>query len=254
MGEPYDYPAERILVKEIDWDKVNFGYDGEVPEYARRAPEPEEITVAWRDTIMERCAWYRSFHYRPLDYWGIHFNQDCWIRIADRFFRHAQYGSWGESLKGAFMYLFLHEFFHYITDLAASTIEILSGNPYVYDEYSRNVYTASFPSVDCIEEALANRYLYGRAESVRLHKDYLYASLEAQPPCYQLFNQYLGANFWKGRRLLTNQIKEGMIRPSYENPLENVIELLQPWHYSHGYQVPLWLHIPPRQPIRIFVR
>ena len=251
VGDAYDFPAEEIEILLIDWDEIEFRYEGPFPErdvYGQEVP----IESAWKEFVFEKCAWYRSYHY-GLDKWGIHINESCWIDIAKKFYGQGQYNLWPEAIKGAFFYIFLHEFFHYLTDVSASIMEILSQNLDLYVDYSKDVYAKTFGSSYCIEEALASRYLYGRHDSFRMDKDYLYRILRSQPFSYGEFYRFVGPKFWSGRRRLMNQVKEGSPSVHVEEPIEQVMELLEPWAYSRGHKIPIWLHIPPRQPRRIFI-
>lgn len=86
VGEPYNYPSERIQITEIDLESLEFQYDGPVPNRINRQRRSDGgIGERWSDYIFDRCAWYRSFHYNPQSNWGIHINEDCWIKTATEF-------------------------------------------------------------------------------------------------------------------------------------------------------------------------
>jgi hypothetical protein len=251
--DEYNSKPEKIEVIEINWDSIRVQYEGPSPRPEAREPNNNNIEEDWTDFIFDRCAWYRSFHYQPRTYWGIHIKETCWDETARKLFRSGQYRSWQDALKGAFLTIFLHEFFHYITDIASTTLEIVTNKPRIYVDYSDRVYAKVFLTPHCIEEALANRYLYGRAETVHMRRGYLYRWLGSQPLGYQQFIDFVGTRFWIGRRTLMNQIQDCLSVPAKEKPIEQVMEVLSPWEYSTGHRVPLWLHRPPRGPYRIFI-
>lgn len=248
--ENYRSIAEPFEVKEIDWKTITFGFEGKVP--AREETNTENI-IDWSD-IFEKCAWYRSYHYQPTKLWGIHLKEKCWFNISKEFYRnHSPKLTWNNSIKSAFFYLFLHEFFHYIVDIASSVIEIISNNPNIYIDYSNRVYCKTFSSDGSIEEALANRYMYGRADSFNIKKGYLRNILLKQPAGYRDFARYSGSKFWEGRRILMSQIKYTSPQPNIE-PIEQVMELIEPWEYSKGHKVPIWLHRQHNAPYRIYIK
>jgi hypothetical protein len=252
VGErDYFSEPEPIEVEVIDWDSIRIDYDGPIPETGRREPSDEDIRETWSDFVFDTCAWYQSWKYPG--HWGIHIKEACWESTATDLFRHRQYPSWKDSLKGAFLMIFLHEFFHYVTDVAATMLELSSRNSRIYLDYSAKVYSATFLKPECVEEAMANRYLYGRAETLHVNSEYLYNSLLSEPPGYRDFADYVGTRFWVGRRLLMNQINECSPLPGTDLPIEQVMELLSPWHYANGYRIPLWLHRRPGVR-RIFLR
>ncbi len=252
VGTEYDTDAIPLKVEEIDWKSIEIVFEGETP--SRNDAWMEDTVDTWSEYNFEKCAWYISYHYMPRDRWGIHIEERCWYETAKKMYlQHPSQLSWTDSIKTAFLFIFLHEFFHYITDIASTVLEIVSQNPNVYENYTRGVYAATFGTPDCLEEALANRYLYGRAESFGIDRDYLYSLLCAMPPGYREFSNYLGPNFWRGRRRLMSQIKDARYKGTTYEPIEQVMELLTAWDYSHGHRVPLWLHRPPSSPFRIYI-
>jgi hypothetical protein len=238
--DDYYSEAERIELTEIRWEDINILYEGETPISPSEETSNINVREDWSRFIFEECAWYKSFHYSLSD-WGIHIKEQCWLEIARKFFRHKQFPNFLECIKSAFFFVFLHELFHYINDLAAARMEIITRNPSFYLNYSNNVYAKTFLSSDCIEEALANRYLYGRRDT-RLSFNYLYQILKAEPPGYCDFDSYSGPNFRKGRRVLMNQVLSCSIHPGRLEPIEQVVELVRPGDYSRGHRVPIWLH------------
>jgi hypothetical protein len=250
--EDYDSEAERFEVEELNWEDVAFIFEGEIPR--REEVDLESDGINWSDFIFERCAWYRSYHYGSTKQWGIHLKEECWFRISKKFYlEHVPKLTWNSAVKSAFFFIFLHEFFHYIVDVASSVIEIVTHKPNVYVDYSNKVYSKTFLTSSCVEEALANRYMYGRADSFHIERDFLREILKKQPRGYSDFTDYTGNLFWRGRRKLMSQIKYASPY-AQDEPIEQVMELIEPWQYSQGHKVPIWLHRSLQTPFRIYTR
>ena len=147
-----------------------------------------------------------------------------------------------DSVKAAFLYLLTHTLFHYIVENAASIIEILLAKPDIYKTYFSNVYAEVFNSPECIEESLANAYLFERDSICHIDKNYLKEALSRQGPGYRDFVDYTDSRFRNGARKLMCQIHYGKLNPNSDAPLEQIIDVTDPIDYSHGHRVPVWLH------------
>jgi hypothetical protein len=194
---------------------------------------------------MSSAAWYQPYHYLPRTAWGIHIRYDSWLRIAAKLYRscHSLISRSVDSVKAAFLYLFNHALFHYITENASSVLEILSGNPSLYTNYQFNLYSKLFNSTDCLEETLANSYLFEKAEQCHIDKQYLREELSSQAKGYKQFVNYLGSNFRNGSRRLISQIQKGLTNPPFDDPLEQILDISNPMDYAHGHRVPIWLRL-----------
>src|SRR5215216_6237566 len=192
---------------------------------------------------MSSAAWYQPYHYLPRTAWGIHIRYDSWLRIAAKLYHncHSLISKGVDSVKAAFLYLFNHALFHYITENASSMLEIASDNPNLYTNYQFNIYSKLFNSSDCIEETLANSYLFEKAEQCHIDKQYLKEELSNQTKGYKQFVNYLGSNFLNGSRRLISQIQNGVPNPASEEPLEQIMDISNPMDYAHGHRVPIWL-------------
>ncbi len=195
------------------------------------------------------CGWYQPYHYLPRINWGIHIRYDSWMRIAAKL--NTSCPSLIKknlaSVKGAFLYLFIHLLFHYIIENASSMIEIISGKPHIYKKYYINVYGQVFNSSECIEESLANRYLFGQSQVCHIDKQYLKKNLLKQDKGYGEFVNYLNSNFSKGNRKLMLQIKNGHINPTDgDEPLENIVNISNLADYCRDHRIPIWLHYKPK--------
>jgi plasmid maintenance system killer protein len=106
--------------------------------------------------------------------------------------------------------LFLHEFFHYITDIAASTLEIASGlRRAYYIEYVKNVYMRPGNSDEPLEEALANAFAFNRVPGWQFKRS-VRKFMKNQPGGYSAFDRYIRkSDFARGRRELATCIWRG---------------------------------------------
>ena len=138
-------------------------------------------------------------------------------------------------MRAAFYSLFLHEQFHHKVESLGLRLMVAAKSSF-YIPYSRNVYTVTFNTDDCLEEALANADSYNRLSQKtykdRLHgqiyratRDYLRDSFEVAPPGYRRASGFLGTRFDDGVWDLQTQVREGTVHP---NP-----HALPPVHPSH---------------------
>jgi hypothetical protein len=110
-----------------------------------------------------------------------------------------------DLLQQSFRLLFLHEFFHYITDIAATALEMGNLRPY-YIGYIRNVYMRSINENEPIEEALANAFAFNRSYGLAVRRQLLFF-MENQPAGYSAFKRYTPkSNFTNGLRVLGSYI------------------------------------------------
>ena len=120
----------------------------------------------------DALAFYRPFHFAPYDEWGIYIRVDLLLSHSIQLYDvcRSKISAFNlEILLGCMLFeVFHHEFFHHLTECAATTIEILSAaygppRPF-YNEYwtSRFAVTPGYgPHPDHpLEEALANTYAY----------------------------------------------------------------------------------------------
>jgi hypothetical protein len=190
------------------------------------------------------CSWYQPYHYQPREKWGIHVRYDSWLRIAALFYLSCPSLAYRSvaSIKAAFLYLFIHQLFHYIVENAASTIEILIRKPHIYTKYYTDVYSQVFNSSNCIEEGLSNRYLFGWTEECHIDRDFLKQKLLKQGPGYNNFIEYDGSNFRKENRILMSQIRFTSLNPPLYDPIEQIVDVSNVIEYSSAHNVPIWLH------------
>jgi hypothetical protein len=214
------------------------------------ADDPDAIV----GTEFERsfCSWYQPYHYLPRQKWGVHLRFDSWMKVAALFYHNCPFlrGRKLDSIKSAFLYLYVHELFHNVVENASSVMEILLGTPHIYTKYYSEVYSNTFNSSNCIEEALSNAYLFLWAEECcHINKDFLKDNLLLkQGPGYSNFIQYGSSfsNFSKGNRILLSQIRYGELNSTAFDPVEQLLDISDPLLYSSIYKVPIWLHRKPK--------
>jgi hypothetical protein len=190
------------------------------------------------------CAWYTSYHYGLANF-GIHMKESCLIKIAKYFWKHnyPYTRTKNDALRSSFFYLLTHELFHFITDQAATVVELILQEPNLYKKYTRNVYIPSYinPPDGALEESLANRYVYGRYEFLKVNKNLLFNMMKAQPIGYNNFDIYRG-DYKMARRKLINHIVE---QSSMSHPyigVESIFDIINPRLFYRGDKIPIWMH------------
>ena len=225
---------ERYLYQEDDFEPDDTPIDDFIwianPEVdLRESPTLPDLDQEVRQTGVDALAWYRSFHWEPVNRWGIYIRDAAVYSLAASVFRelnlprlHGRVPTTLDRLRQAFRLLYLHEFFHYVTDVAASTLELGRQPPYVrhYAPYVTGVYMRPRDASEPLEEALANAFAYEWLPGTRFRAE-LKRFMRAQPGGYSAFQRYLRAGFDEGRRdlatsLATSSHIVGMGRPPLE--------------------------------------
>jgi len=243
----------QILDNDIKINWTNLGQidpkNTMIDSLERMATRPGEAIIGGIEFERSFCSWYQPYHYLPRDKWGVHLRYDSWIRVSAHFYNNCPnlLGKSLDSLKSAFLYLYVHQLFHNHVENATSLIEILLGKSHIYTKYYSDIYSNVFNTSDCLEEALSNGYLFLWAEECHIDKDFLKDELLKQGPGYQDFIQYYGSsNFSIGNRKLLSQIRYGDLNPTSCDPIEQLLDFSDPIQYSSVYKVPIWLHHKPR--------
>lgn len=194
------------------------------------------------------CSWYQPYHYTPREKWGIHIRYDSCKRVAANFRQSCP--SMEESnigsAKSAFLYLIIHHIFHHISENAASLMEIITGKLDIYRTYFPNVYIKSFNSSKCLEESLANRFLTLWADECHIDRTCLKRELLMQGDGYRDFINYINSDFLEGKRRLISQMKYGDLNPSYDEPLDMLLDTSDLTSYTQRHGIPIWLHHRPK--------
>ena len=199
---PISQPVDRDEMSKVGISLKNTNEDillqDLVSNYSdKAAPTFEEIDKRIGRDGMEALAYYVPFHYKTREHWGIHLvDKGIWTVVrALKPLRND--GLVTNDLLNFSKYILIwHEFFHFLNEIAASTIEIVTrridekGNKIVptnYHDYRKQVYgkkNYDFRRFDrnreisnlivgrnivgfALEEALANAYCYRQSKQIK---------------------------------------------------------------------------------------
>lgn len=193
------------------------------------------------------CSWYQPYHFAPRDKWGIHIRQRCWSTLSKLLYRECPnlINNSIDSVKAAFFYLYIHEFFHYLIENASINLEIEYDDPSLYINYLSDIYTKVFNTSECMEESLANSYLFDRSDLSHIEKQYLERKLLHQHPGYNGFIDYIEAEKFKnGLRQLILQILKYPDHSSNAK-ITSIIEKTEFTKISYFENIPIWIHQKP---------
>jgi len=200
--EPEESETYRILIstgdKEQAKDKLALLWELLGP---LSRDEYEKIDNEVRKYGTEALAWYRPFHYMPHEEWGIYIMSDGLKYLAEDLVRIMNINPW-KAVWFSFQILWQHELFHAIVELYATLVEIHTLRP-KYVPYMFDVYLKQWP--DVLEEALANRHVYGRRDLAPI-KGFMRLFFDKQPGAYRNYAEFLGRKFVDGRLTLCNYI------------------------------------------------
>ena len=121
----------------------------------------EEIKHGGTDTL----AWYCPFHRFARNSWGIYIPDASVSYLALKVFNDPQMRLPKRVVRDplsyalAFRLLFLHEFFHFVTEISASAIEFIKAAP-CYEDYFAHEYCMPVDCDEPLEEALANAFAF----------------------------------------------------------------------------------------------
>jgi len=202
---------------------------------------------------IEALAWYRSFHWNPPEKWGIYILEKGIYYIAQTTFSIIKKISKSgrpfntlDFIQQGFKLLFLHEFFHFITDIAAVLLEM--GNSLRhrnYAPYIENVYMKPNYPNEPMEEALANAFAFKKFRSAKIRMQ-LRGFMRTQPSGYSAFEEHLTKKqFLIGRRELGTSIRNGNSRNKYI-PLETLFNSYP--HDLNFSDVPIYIVQTIRDP------
>lgn len=203
-----------------------------------------------KEAHADRLAWYRHHHARP-HLWGIYI-RDYGVKLYSSHILEALWTDYGIKGGGstnpdfstpppyevpkdelhsgiyqlAFQRLLTHEWFHFQVEYLAYVLEEITGET-LFDDYKSDVYNEQFPSVECIEESLANASVARSTRCVRLlsealggaekhHPSLSWRSLLDQvvqgPPAYEAYRDYIdNDDFEECCEILATEIKTGDI-------------------------------------------
>ncbi len=150
------------------------------------------------DSDTDAYAWYQPFHYFPND-WGIRIRGDGALHIANRLRESLPKSYTNEMVKNfAFQILYWHEFYHFINEVAMTSMEIVRGYEEKFyhnqqnrrnNDYSQILsgtrnYTNELSSNHNLEEALANSLSLRHNRSI---ENIVSGIFDTQPDGYRNF-------------------------------------------------------------------
>ena len=238
---PISQPVDRDEMSKVGISLKNTNEDillqDLVSNYSdKAAPTFEEIDKRIGRDGMEALAYYVPFHYKTREHWGIHLvDKGIWTVVrALKPLRND--GLVTNDLLNFSKYILIwHEFFHFLNEIAASTIEIVTrridekGNKIVptnYHDYRKQVYgkkNYDFRRFDrnreisnlivgrnivgfALEEALANAYCYRQSKQIKKGiAGCLQLFMNEQPIGYRNFDMFP----WKNN-LPTDKFRSGL--------------------------------------------
>ena len=165
----------------------------------------------FRKDGVEALAWYRSYHYGTSHKWGISMRREGIYYLA-KYLQGEHYKASSyldidvlDFIQIAFNYLQLHEYFHFIADIACTVVELSQHNA-LYRRYFSEVYTQKN---DKFEEAIANAYASRMMQRQGVAEPLKQFMLH-QPPFYNAYGHWTGRRaFQYGRQKLA-----GLMCPS----------------------------------------
>ena len=238
------------LFQDIDVHWENCANIVLMSEIAEKIQEFETSTAADSTFEMSVCSWYQPYHYTPRTKWGMHIRYRCLGTLSARFNNECPnlIGNPPDSVKASFFYFYIHELFHHLVENAVSVVEVEHGDPSLYNKYLSDVYNENFNTSNCLEESLANSYLFERNALCHIDKDYLKKELLSQGEGYNSFINYIGSKFGSGLQKLISDIAKGPFDPpsnfdKYNSFLSEFLNI------SCIPSIPIWVH---KMPLRTY--
>jgi len=160
----------------------------------------------------EAIAWYRPFHF-GLQNWGVYIREDRFLAYVIKCVRQTSQ-SWTvqdfcEIYNGLWQSILWHEYFHFHVEIFGLKLEDRCNHP-AYLPYSAAIYTKTWGTSNCVEEALAT------ANEIRKtppsFKSYVINQSDGCPPGYADYHLYMPPNFIAGKDKLCGQISETDLR------------------------------------------
>jgi hypothetical protein len=244
-------------IKERFKDAVPEGVTPESVWGAVQDPRARVRKLDWQRLPADAMAFYRPFHYPPFDQWGIY----LLVGPLLSYFHRLQSISAGLRLYSpeVLMHLVLfeifnHEFFHHLTESAATNLEILAaaqGKPRpVYLDYRQQQRLDGFGYPHApLEEALANAYAFNalsficrikvgyKTAVVRTYQAAIAQHWHLEPPGYRDAACYVNGQYVPGGAHLLAQL---LGSPDAANlaPLSSLAKHLMPNGFTALMQKP----------------
>ncbi len=152
---------------------------------------------------VEALAWYISFH--QSNKWGIYFRVRGLSYLSNIFKYKSNSNDINRRIKVAYDLLFYHEFFHFLTDMVSSNMEMaykkVLYNYYLeFLEYLKDCKWDAYNNI-YIEEPLANAYVLKRMPKKYHYRIKIFFNIQPKP--YSQFCNFLSEDtFIRGKRKL----------------------------------------------------
>jgi hypothetical protein len=230
---------------ELNWE--NYEKTDFISNMANKINEFDISTPEGSSFESSFCSWYQPYHYTPRNKWGVHIRYRCWGTLSAGLNRKCPnlINNSIDSVKAAFFYLYIHELFHYLIENVSSTMEIEYEDPLLYINYLSSIYCKVFNTSECLEEALANSYLFERSNLCHIEKQYLEQELLKQPAGYNSFINYTGAKFKDGLRQLISQTVTEHSNHLSNTKITSTPENSEFTNFSYLENIPVWIHQKP---------
>jgi hypothetical protein len=124
-------------------------------------------------------------------------------------------------------------------------MEIEYKDPFLYINYLSNIYSRTFKTSECLEESLANSYLFDRSNLCNIEKQYLEQELLKQHPGYNNFINYTGLKFKDGLKQLISQIIIEHHNSRSNDKITNIFDISKFTDFSYLEDIPVWIHQKP---------
>jgi len=229
--------SERATASDFDSPKI------ELPRLPLRIIDVDDFDSSGfsscvADQGTDALAWYNPYHYFGLKSWGIHIPEDSIYYVAKEVLGNfpSDPRTLQLRLRASFLLLFRHEFFHFLTEIGASVLELEMPSPArdVYNNYDVKVYSRPTQPTQPLEEALANARSYSSFKHSPIGRELAGINanvisqiehfMDRQPPGYSDYKKY-DRHFTLGRRELAACLCTGS---SGARPLEPLEILLGP--------------------------
>lgn len=204
-----------------------------------------DLNVDYEDNFEKSfSSWYQPYHIIKDDKWGIHMRIDSLNRITKRFFKYYSHSNTyiSNSLKAAFIYIYLHHLFHNLVENFTSIMEIKYNVPTVYLDYYSEIYSKTLHSSFCIEEVLANRFLIEHMKKYKINKEFLEEQIlnlkRNQPHYFNSIDEY------SLQKELILKIQKNFIKIDEEN-IKQIIEYINNKNIDQN-AIPVWIHKSPK--------
>jgi len=238
-----------FLDTDVNWD--NCGKVDLVSDMAKKLQEFDISTTTGSAFEKSVCSWYQPYHYTPRTNWGVHIRYRCWGILSARFNKECPnlIENPLDSVKASFFYFYIHGLCHHIIENVVSNVEIEHGDPLLYSNYLSYTYSEDFNTTGCLEESLANSYLFERSILCHIDQDYLKHELLSQGEGYNGFINYVDSKFSYGLQKLISQIVKEYFDPHSKSKITKTLELAGFFNFSYIQNIPVWIH---RMPLRTY--